>query len=424
MCEAVIDIGDPRHDVRAFQKPLERRSSPASARRQFAVVCAVNFGAMVSFYLLFPVAPLLVVRLGGNGAQAGFATGIIMLTTLVAEYSSTFLQRRFCGRTLLGVALLLLGAPSALLGFAASPAAVLGISGLRGLGLGLLLVVSATMIAESLPPEKRSAGLSLYGVIAGLPAILVLPIGPWLLGSLGPYATALIGGSAAALGAPGLLAKGGSKNSNRDVSLAKMLRGSDILRPTFALLCVAAATGISTSLLPLVHSWATPATIALGLFVHSIGAVLARGLSGRVIAAAAQTRTLQAGIALTVFGLLALAVAMNGLVLVVAMGLLGSGFGLVQNPTFVLLLWCAGDGTQGEVSALWNLAYDAGLGLGAVLFGIVAGVIGPFLTLIVVAIAILPLIFIMAGLDGVLKANAVARLPDGSSPGASGRDPL
>jgi hypothetical protein len=74
MCEAVIDIGDPRHDVTAFQKPLEGRSSPASARRQFAVVCAVNFGAMVSFYLLFPVAPLLVVRLGGNGAQAGFAT--------------------------------------------------------------------------------------------------------------------------------------------------------------------------------------------------------------------------------------------------------------------------------------------------------------------------------------------------------------
>jgi MFS family permease len=102
-----------------------------------AVVCVANFGAMVSFYLLFPVAPLLVERLGGNGALSGLATGIIMLTTLVAEFSSAFLQRRFSGRTLLGTALVLLVTPSALPGFAASPRAVLGVCGIRGLGLGL-----------------------------------------------------------------------------------------------------------------------------------------------------------------------------------------------------------------------------------------------------------------------------------------------
>jgi predicted MFS family arabinose efflux permease len=413
MCEAVIDKGDPRHAVGSFQQQLERPSSSANKGRQFAVVCAVNFGAMVSFYLLFPVAPLLVARLGGNGAQAGFATGIIMLATIIAEYSSTFLQRRFRGRTLLGLALLLLGAPSALLGFAASPAAVLGISGLRGLGLGLLLVVSATMIAESLPPEKRSAGLSLYGVISGLPAILVLPVGPWMLASLGPWLTTLIGGGAAIFGLPGLLAMPSAMNGNREVTcLTKLLKDPGVVRPAFSLLCVATATGISTSLLPLVQSWATPATIAVGLFAHSIGAVVARGLSGRVSATAAQARMLQAGIALTALGLFALAIAMNGPALVLAMGLLGSGFGLVQNPTFVVLLARAGDGAEGEVSVLWNLAYDAGLGLGAVLFGIVADAIGPSRALFVIAVAILPLIFIMTGSGGssALKAKTVACL--------------
>jgi len=166
---------------RRFFGRLRPSLSRGAFGHAFASICAVNFGAMVSFYLLFPVAPLLVGRLGGSGAQAGFATGGIMIATLAAELSTAWLRRRLGVATLLAMALLLLGLPSALLGLATSPALVLGTCVARGLGLGLLLVISAAQIASSVPAERRSAAFSIFGVLSSLPAILVLPIGPWML---------------------------------------------------------------------------------------------------------------------------------------------------------------------------------------------------------------------------------------------------
>ena len=375
-------------DMPADSAPLSAPSPGALlSSNRFAIVCVVNFGAMISFYLLFPVAPLIVTQLGGGSAQAGLATGAIMLATIFAELSTTMLQRRLSSRVLLAIGLGLLGVPAAALGFVESPSMVLALSAIRGLGLGLLLVVSATVVAETLTPERRSAGFSFFGVIVGLPAILVMPAGPWLMSAAGVPTTGLIAAIAALIGLLALLALPGRKSESEETgSIARLLRDRETLRSAVTLLWIATATGICTSLLPLVHPWASSATVAFGLLAHSICAVAARGASGAINGAARQSLALRLGVVVTAAGLLALAIAANDIVLISAMAALGAGFGLVQTPTFLTMLARSNEGDQGSVSALWNLAYDAGLGLGGVMFGMVAGGLGPFNTLIVIAL--------------------------------------
>ncbi|WP_347648069.1 hypothetical protein [Nonomuraea sp. B10E15] len=53
--------------------------------------------------------------------------------------------------------------------------------------------------------------------------------------------------------------------------------------------------------------------------------------------------------------------------------LFGAGFGAAQNVTLVLMFARSSPSASGRVSALWNLAYDGGMGVGAVGFGLVAG---------------------------------------------------
>ncbi|MBW0115477.1 MFS transporter, partial [Pseudonocardia sp. KRD-169] len=61
--------------------------------------------------------------------------------------------------------------------------------------------------------------------------------------------------------------------------------------------------------------------------------------------------------------------------LVVGAGIVGLGFGLVQNDALTTLFAASGPTGYGSASAAWNIAYDAGTGIGAVGLG---GVADPF----------------------------------------------
>jgi predicted MFS family arabinose efflux permease len=58
------------------------------------------------------------------------------------------------------------------------------------------------------------------------------------------------------------------------------------------------------------------------------------------------------------------------------MMLFGAGFGVTQNASLALLFQRVSTSGYGMVSALWNLAYDAGLGVGAAGFGVLAAQTG------------------------------------------------
>ena len=61
---------------------------------------------------------------------------------------------------------------------------------------------------------------------------------------------------------------------------------------------------------------------------------------------------------------------------VVGAALVGIGFGVVQNDALVVMFAAAGAPGYGAASAAWNIAYDAGTGLGAVVLGAVAQQLG------------------------------------------------
>ena len=55
-----------------------------------------------------------------------------------------------------------------------------------------------------------------------------------------------------------------------------------------------------------------------------------------------------------------------------ALALFGFGFGATQNASMTLMLNRVAPSAYGTVSAIWNLAFDAGIGVGAFAFGVVA----------------------------------------------------
>ena len=88
-------------------------------------------------------------------------------------------------RMVLCAGMICLAAPAAALCLWTGPVVLVASSVVRGLGLAVVFVVGSPLVARLAPASRQAEALGFYGVIAGLAAVVGLPLGPWLVRSAG-----------------------------------------------------------------------------------------------------------------------------------------------------------------------------------------------------------------------------------------------
>jgi predicted MFS family arabinose efflux permease len=133
---------------------------------------------------------------------------------------------------------------------------------------------------------------------------------------------------------------------------------------------------------------------ALALLAQPTASTAARLVAGRYGDRFGQTRFVVPGLLATAAGMAALCLTSQPAAVVGGALVFGAGFGVIQNVSLTLMYGAVPASEYGTVSALWNLAYDAGWGLGAAGFGFLAPLTGYSpafaLTAAVVLVALLP----------------------------------
>lgn len=348
---------------------------PRLFSRGLLLVVAANVGALTSFYLLLSVVPLFTATLGDNGAAAGLSTGLLMAATVIAELVTPRLVARFGYRRVFAAGLLLLGLPPLALALPSDMTTVMVVSLVRGVGFAIIMVVAGALIALLLPEERRGEGLGITGMAACLPGVLGLPAGIWLASSVGFGAAFAIGGVTALAG---LLAipwvPNVAPSNEKPVGVLAGLRTAALNRPAIVFATTAMAAGIVAGFLPLAITGGSLA--AGGLFVQALTATGFRWLAGRFGDRYGAGKLLVPGAVVAAIGLLPLAVTHDPVAIIAGMAVFGAGFGVAQNASMTLMLGRVSPSSFGSVSAVWNIAYDAGWGIGAAGFGLVAVQIG------------------------------------------------
>jgi len=333
-----------------------------------ALTFLAEFASLTSFLLLVSVMPMLAAAGGASSAAAGLVTGTLLGGTVVAEAAAAFVIRRFGYRVALAAGALLLGAPTLALLPREPLAVMVAVSFVRGLGFGLCGVAAGALTALLLPPERRGEGLGLLGIVSGVPAIVALPAGVWLAGH--HQATVAVAVAAVA-GLTPLAAlrwlPGGRPGCQPGDGQAAGGRGVFRLALVFAVCTVAA--GVIDSFLPLARE--VPSGIAsAALLVQAITATISRWQAGRHGDRYGHARLLVPALVGSAAGLAVMIWLASPTAVLAGMALFGAGFGVVENSTFALLIERL---PEAKASALWNLAYDAGYGVGPVMFGLVSG---------------------------------------------------
>ncbi|TRC71255.1 MFS transporter [Mesorhizobium sp. WSM4307] len=356
----------------AITAPRARTAPEPILTAPMLSIAGVMLSAMSSFYLLLSAIPAHASAVGGTSG-AGAATGALMAATIVGEIAAPQVINRAGRRSALALALGLLGL-GCLTAFPASLALLLLNCAVRGLALGVLLVAASGLSAQIAPPSRRAEAMSISGVASAVPAIVAVPLGPWVLTNLGAPGTAVCAATLAfaALAATALLP------SERKIETHEAHRLPPLgvaIGPAISLGCGAVLVGATVTFLPLAHPEATSGTIMLGLLLQGLGATVTRWLSARHVDRHGTRLPMLAGLAACVVAAIGLAATGEAEVLCGVL-LSGIAFGVLQTATLAELLARAAPSQVDGAGALWNGAYDAGLGIGGIAFGGLATAVG------------------------------------------------
>ena len=365
--------------------------------RPFLAVLAATLAAFGGYALLLPVLPLWVASGGAGPALAGSVTGVFMAATVLTQLGVPALLRVVGHRAALIGAAVALGAPAALLVLTPSAWLAMPVAVLRGAGFGVLTVTGAALVSDLVPARVRGRATGIYGIAIGTPQLVLLTGGVWAWARLGPVPVLLVGALLPLLAIPAMallpcrVASPGSPSESDEDGPAPVGRPAFLaaaVAPWLVMLVCAASAGGVITVLPL----AQPAGVAAAaLFALTAAQLVGRsvsgelgdrlGMTGRVTAPALVVAA--AGAGAVAWGLVAAGTA----TVLAGAGLVGLGFGAVQNDTLVTLFARAGPGRSGAASSVWNTAYDAGTGLGATALAAVLGAAGAPWAFVVAALA-------------------------------------
>ncbi|MFF5235456.1 MFS transporter [Dactylosporangium sp. NPDC000521] len=406
---------------------------PRLLSRSLLLVSAVDVLGLAAFYALLPVVPAAVAAAGADGAAAGLTTGVLMASTVAAELALPRVVARFGYRAVLAAGLLLLGLPALGLTVTTAFGAVLAVCALRGIGVATIFVACGAWSAQLLPPGRRGEGLGLVGVVSGVPAVVGMPAGLWLAAHAGfpaVYATGAVLALAGLLALPLLPGTDGATRgplsppaagdhtgaalltpldadaraahgmahalrslpgtdgaTHRPLSppdaddraadgMTRALREPVLTRPAIVFGGAATLAGIVATFLPAALPHAGAGVVATALLLQALTATVTRWWAGRAGDRHGPRRLLAPSMLLAAGGFAGLAVAAHPVAVLAAAVVFGAGFGALQTASLSVMLDAAPPARYGTVTALWSVAYDAGLGAGAAGFGLLATATG------------------------------------------------
>ncbi len=350
---------------------------------------------------LLPTSPLWAVEGGATEAGAGFVNGVLLLFTVLTQLFVPGLLRRFGWSAVMCTGLLLMGLPA--LGHIVSNDlwAILALSAVRGVGFGIMTVTGSAAVAELVEPARRGKAIGAFGLAIALPNLIVLPLAPWLAQTWS-FTWVFVIAAAPLLGIVPAMALGRVLHDPLAAADDMVGAGDDmsrgtasllLMRPTVLLLGVTLCGGALTTFAPQMVDSGAASTAAL-FGIGATGALSRWGMGGL----SDRFGTHRFIWPLTLLTVLAMALAAWTVtdsapspsvlaLFVVAVCLVGISYGGLQNLTLVLAFEVVTRGHFRLASAVWNVGFDLGTGLGSVLVGLLAAGFG-FGTSLLVAAAI------------------------------------
>lgn len=340
--------------------------------RDFLFIFLANFFIFLGFQMTLPTIPLFVEQLGGNDQLIGFVVGIFTFSALlVRPFAGRMLETKGRGFVyLIGLAIFVISVGS--FGFAVSIAFLFLMRVVQGVGWGFSTTASGTIATDLIPPRRRGEGMGYFGLSGNV----ALAMGPTLglaLAEVITFKQLFLGSAFLGLTAFLLASRITYKKvekSEREVERRKWdVYEKSALQPSLLLLFITVTFGGIASFLPLYSAQKGIEGIQWYFFIFAMALMLSRSFVGKLYDKKGHGAVFLPGTLLIMIAMILLAWLQNSLVMFIAAGLYGFGFGSVQPA---LQAWAVQDAPmnrKGMANATFFSFFDLGVGVGAMAFG-------------------------------------------------------
>ncbi|WP_404456163.1 MFS transporter [Virgibacillus necropolis] len=340
--------------------------------RDFVLICMANFFIFLGFQMTLPTIPLFVKELGGSDQLIGLITGIFTFSALLLRpYAGHALEskgRRFVYMFGLAVFVLSVGTYA----FIASIFFLFIMRMVQGIGWGFSTTATGTIATDLIPPKRRGEGMGYFGLSGNLALAFGPSLGLTLVGVMSFKELFLI---CAALGFMAFLLstriryKKVEQSPNKTVTVKFDIFEKTAIQPSLLLFFITVSFGGIASFLPLYATEKGIPGIESYFLVFAIFLMISRTFAGKIYDSKGHIFVFLPGTLLIFGSMLLLSWLPSTLVMLIAGGMYGLGFGSVQPALQAWAVDKAADNRKGMANATFFSFFDLGVGVGAITFG-------------------------------------------------------
>ncbi|OPZ43091.1 MAG: Inner membrane transport protein YajR [Actinobacteria bacterium ADurb.BinA094] len=347
--------------------------------RDFSLAILANLFSFASMYVLLATLPLYVVAIGGTVSDAGVVLACFTLSAVVVRPVVGRLSDRRAKKAIMLAGAVILAVSSLLYAPVHSVPLLMAVRVFHGVGWAAFGTAASALAADLAPLSRRGEAMGYFGVgmnvaMAIGPALGVFLVGWTGYGSL--FLTAMVLGAAAALTTAGIA------EPRRAPGRGALQRGwrsfilPSALFPSAVLFTNALTYASVVALLPLFADEAGLGNPGLFFTVFSVVVLVLRGPLGRVSDRRGRVTVVAPGLSVTFVALLVLSQAQSTTTMLVVAVLYAVGVGAAQPTLMAMTVDRAGPQERGAAMGTYTTAMDLGIGVGSVVWGVVAQSLG------------------------------------------------
>ncbi|HWR09864.1 MFS transporter [Sporomusa sp.] len=351
--------------------------------KDFWILFFTNGLFFAGFQLLIPVIPLYVTWLGGTSAQVGLIAGIFVFSAIFIRLFTDVGIEKFGKRYCLFIGIIISFLSVAGYYIWTSVGGLLAIRIIHGIGLGIATTFYATIAADIIPASRCGEGMGYFGLGTTLAMAVAPAAGIWLMNEYGFGAVFLVSAVCqihALIGvyfcAVPTVAQADGLPQDVSRSLLERFMENGTRFPAFLTMLFGFCYG---SVLTFIAVFAKEANIANPGYFFLLGTLcmcLSRAVTGRIFDSKGPVWVILPGAFLFLLGLALLTTTTSLYMMLVASTFYGFGVGALFPALQTWILNLVPASRRSGASATFYNVLDIGVGGGAILLGMLAGVTG------------------------------------------------
>ncbi|MEK4435725.1 MFS transporter [Paenibacillus sp. FSL K6-2862] len=338
--------------------------------RSFILMTLGLLFLFTAFYMLYPTLPLFIKEMGGNEQQVGLAMGALMLSSVLFRPFVGGLLDRFGRRPFMIGGLLVFIASMYMYNWVGGVLVLMGLRMIHGISWAMSTTSMMTAVTDMIPANRRGEGMGWFSTSM----TFAMAIGPMIGLSImqgQSYQSMFL--FAVVLSAVALLLTLAAKMPFIPTADQKKIQIFEksvlpVMAPIFFLFV---AYGGITTFVPL---FAAEIQVNSGTFflIYAATLALSRPIAGKLSDRIGEVAVIVPALIITMAALLVLSFSTSLFGVLCSAVLYGIGFGSAQPSLQAITLRMAPKERQGAANAFFSTATDLGIGLGAILLGLVS----------------------------------------------------